>query len=59
MHLFIVSFAFMHDSNGDKNDITSNAESLGLDLHIAQIGQSVANDSSLLQCKASIDVDQI
>ena len=49
----------MHDSNGNKNDITSNAESLGLDLHIAQIGQSVANDSLLLQCKASIDVDQI
>ena len=49
----------MHDRNGNKNDITSNAENLGLDLHIAQIGQSVANDSSLLQCKASIDVDQI
>ena len=49
----------MHDSNGNKNDITFNAESLGLDLRIAQIGQSVANDSSLLLRKASIDVDQI
>ena len=49
----------MRDSNGNKNDITSNAKILGLDLHIAQIGQSVANDSSLLQRKASIDVDQI
>ena len=49
----------MHNSNGNKNDITSNAKSLGLDLHIAQIGQSVAQIDSSLQCKASVDVDQI